>query len=204
MTIYYKNLLTYWRIFSLHKKQLLGVSFIFMIILLSSIYINKEHQKPLTYINAIDKVYSNNISGMVVSVFKASNLYGKNAEVLLVGSGNKENNFSANSKEGVKLWETKQLLLSIKSLKILREGLPGILEPRETSYYIIQTNQGFYGKDAAQTINYLAIYVNPQNYHIYMPKDYYEPNKLLSLTTEYIEYEPNEITKKLINDIITQ
>jgi hypothetical protein len=170
----------------------------------SSIYINRVYKKPLTYINAIDKVYSSKIDGMVFSIFKTSNLYGRNAKILFTGGGNKENNFSVNSKEGVKLWETKQLFLSIKGLKILREGIPDILEPQETAYYMIQTNQDFYGKDDVQGIYYLALYVNTQNYHIYMPKGYYEPNKLLNLTTEYIEYEPNDITKKLINDIITQ
>lgn len=188
----------------MRKKQLLGISFISIIILTGSVYINRVYKKPLTYINAIDKVYSSNINGMVFSIFKTSNLYGGNAEILFVGGGNKENNFSANSKEGVKLWETKQLFLSIKSLKILKGGMPEILEPQETVYYIIQTNHDFYGNDAAQGIYYLALYVNPQNYHIYMPKDYYEPSKLLNSITEYIEYEPNEITKKLINDIITQ
>jgi hypothetical protein len=186
------------------KKQLLGIAVTSIIILFSSIYINRVYKKPLTYINAIDKVYSSNINGMVFNIFKANNLYGRNAEILFVGGGNKENNFSANSKEGVKLWETKQLFLSIKSLKALRDGLPEILGPQETVYYIIQTNQDFYGRDATQGIYNLALYVNPQNSHIYMPKGYYEPNKLLNLTTEYIEYEPNEITKKLIKDIITQ
>lgn len=186
------------------KKQLLGIAFTLIIILFSSIYINRVYKKPLTYINAIDKVYSSKINGMVFNIFKTNNLYGRDSEILFVEGGNRENNFSANSKEGVKLWETKQLFLSIKSLKALREGLPEMLEPQETDYYIIQTNQDFYGKDAAKGIYYLALYVNPQNYHIYMPKDYYEPNKLQNSITEYIEYEPNEITKKLINDIITQ
>lgn len=188
----------------MRKKQLLGIAFISIIILFSSIYSNWVYKKPLTYINTIDKVYSSNISGMVFIISKTKNLYGRNAEILFAGGGNKENNFSANSKEGVKLWETKQLFLSIKSLKALREGLPEILEPQETVYYMIQTNQDFYGRDANQDIYSLALYVNPQNSHIYIPKGYYEPNKLLNLTTEYIEYEPNEITKKLINDIITQ
>jgi hypothetical protein len=186
------------------KKQLLGIVFTFIIILFSSTYIIREYKKPLTYVSAIDKVYSSNINGMVFNIFKTSNLHGRNAEILFVGGGNKENNFSDNSEEGVKLWETKQLFLNIKSLKILREGLPEVLEPQETAYYIIQTNQDFYGKDADKGIYYLALYVNPQNYHIYMPKDYCEPNKLLNFTTEYIEYEPNEIIKKLINDIIIQ
>jgi hypothetical protein len=186
------------------KKQLLGIAFASIIILLGSIYINRVYKKPLTYINAIDKVYSSKINGMVFNIFKTNNLYGRNAEILLVGGGNKDNNFSANSKEGVKLWETKQLFLSIKSLKALREGFPEMLETQETEYYIIRTNQDFYGRDAAQGIFYLALCVNPQNYHIYMPKAYYEPDKLPNITTEYIEYEPNEITKKLINDIITR
>lgn len=186
------------------KKQLLGILLVFIAVLLSYIYINKVHKKPLTYMNAIDKVYSSNIDGMVFNIFRTSNLYGRKAEILFVGGGNKENNFSANSKEGVKLWETKQLFSSIKNLKILRKDLPEILEPQVNEYYIIQTNQDFYGKDANQGIWQLALYVNPKNYHIYIPKDYYEPSKLQELTTVYIEYEPNEITKKLITDIITK
>jgi hypothetical protein len=198
------NLLTYWRMLSLKKKQLPGIAVISIIILLGSIYVYRINKKPLTYINAINKVYSSNISGMVFNIFKTNNLYGRNEEIIFVGGGNKENNFSADSKEGVKLWETKQLFLSIENLKVLRKGMPEILEPHDTVYYMIQTNQDFYGRDSDLGIYSLALFVNPENYHIYLPRDYYEPIKLRNLTTEYIEYESNEIVKKLINDIITQ
>jgi hypothetical protein len=186
------------------KKQLLGILLVLLAVLLSYIYINKIHRKPLTYINAIDKVYSSNINGMVFNIFRTNNLYGRKAEILFVGGGTKENDFSAYSKEGVKLWETKQLFSSIKNLKTLRVELPEKFEPQQNGYYMIQTNQDFYGKDDNQGIWQLALYVNPKNYHIYIPKDYYEPSKLQEITTEYIEYESNEITKKLITDIITE
>ncbi|ERI90318.1 hypothetical protein HMPREF1982_03921 [Clostridiales bacterium oral taxon 876 str. F0540] len=64
--------------------------------------------------------------------------------------------------------------------------------------------QDFYGKDANKGIYDLALYVDSKNYHIYIPKIYCEPYKLVNLTTEYVEYEPTEITKKLINDIIAK
>jgi hypothetical protein len=188
------------------KKYVLGIVIALLIIILGLTYINiiKAYKTPLTYIIAIDKVYNSNINGMAVGLLKANNLNGKDAELIFTAAGNKDDNFSANIKEGVKLWEAKQLFLSIKSLKVVKEGLPEILQPQETVNYIIQTNQDFYGRDATKGIYYLALYVNSKNYHIYIPKDYYEPNKLLNLTTEYVEYEPNEITKKLVNDIIAQ
>jgi hypothetical protein len=192
--------------FSVKKKHVLESAIILLIIILglTYIYINRSHKDTLTYINAIDNVYDSNINGMVVSIIKTNNLYGRNAELISTVGGNKDNNFSANNKEGVKLWEAKQLFLSVKSLKVVRKGLPEILQPEEISNYIIQTNQDFYGKDATKGIYYLALYINSKNYHIYIPKSYYEPSKLLNVTTEYVEYEPNEITKKLVNDIIAQ
>jgi hypothetical protein len=188
------------------KKHALVTAIALLIVIfnLTYTYINKTYNKPLTYINAIDRVYNSNIKGMAVLLFKTDNLYGRNAEIILSAAGNKDDNFSANSKEGVKLWEAKQLFLNIKSLKVVKKGLPEILQPQETVNYIIQTNQDFYGKDAIKGIYYLSLYVNSKNYHIYIPQNYYEPNKLLNLTTEYVEYEPNEITKKLVNDIIAQ
>ena len=139
---------------------------------------------------------------MAVGVSKSNNFYGRNDELLFTETGNKENNFSANTEGGVKLWESKQLFLSIKNLTVLREGLPEILEPLETECYLILTNHDYYGKDATFGIRYLALYVNSENYHIYLPKDYYEPNKLQNHPTVYLEYEPNEITRRLIDDII--
>lgn len=180
------------------------IALLITILGLTYIYISKEFKNPLTYINAIDKVYNSNIHGIAVCLSKTDNLNGGNAEPIFSVVGNKDDNFSEHSKEGGKLWEAKQLFLSIKSLKVVKEGLPEILEPQETVNYIIQTNQDFYGKDATKDIYYLALYVNSKNYHIYIPKNYYEPNKLLNPSTEYVEYEPTEITTKLINDIIAQ
>ena len=184
------------------KRYSLGIVLISIIILCGLFFINRVHKKPLTYINAIDKVYNSNMRGMALGVCKSNNFYRRNEEILFSETGNKKNNFSANSKGGVKLWETRQLFLSIKNLKVLREGMPEILEPQETEYYLILTNHDYDGKDSTLGIYYLALYVNSKNYHLYLPKGYYEPSKLLNLSTVYVEYEPNEITKKLINDII--
>lgn len=188
------------------KKRVLEIAIALSIFVLglTYIYINKAYKTPVTYINTIDKVYNSNIGGMAVCIFKTYNLYSRDAELIFAATGNKDNNFSADSKEGVKLWEAKQLFLNIKDLKVVKEGLPQMLQSEETVNYIIQTNQEFYVKDVSKGVYYLELYVNSENYHIYLPKNYYEPNELLNLTTKYVEYEPNEITKKLINDIIAQ
>lgn len=184
------------------KRYLIGLSIILIIIIGGITFINRAQKKPLTYMNAIEKVYNSNIRGMAVGVSRADNFYRKNEELLLTEAGSKENNFSTDSQSQVKLWEAKQLFLNIKDLKLLREGVPEILAPQNTEYYLILTNQDYDGKDTKLNIYYLELYVNSKNYHIYLPKDYIEPDKLLNTPAVYMEYEPNEITKKLINDII--
>ena len=188
------------------KKRVLQTVIVIssFILCLTFMYINKKYMTPVTYIDVIDEVYNSNINGMSILIFKTDNLSGRDAELIFSASGNKDNNFSANSKDGIKLSEAKQLFLNIKSLKVVKEGLPEMLQSEKTVNYIIQTNQEFYGKDVSKGVYSLSLYINSENYHIYLPKNYYEADKLLNLTTQYVEYEPNETIKNLINDIISQ
>lgn len=186
------------------RNYALGLAFILIVVFAVAIYFNRAGKKTLSYIKAIDKVYNSKMSGMALIGLRTSNLYGTDAEIIFSETGTMDNNFSANSEVGVKLWEAKQLSLNIKNLKVLNEALPEFFEKLGNEYYIIQTNHAYYGKDAANGLYYLTLFVNSKDYHIYVPKDYYEPNKLLNSSTVYIEYEPNEIVKKLVNDIIKQ
>lgn len=186
------------------KSKLVIILICVCIVLFSGwAYLNNvfTEKKPLSYQQAIDKVYCSDISGMATVISKVADLHGNDAKPYNVATGNKDDNFSANNKDGVKLWSSKQLFLSLKTLKIVREGLPEILAPQKGEYYVIQTNQDYYGKNKTD-IYYLSLFVNSKNYHIYIPKDYYEPNKLQNLSTDFIEYEPNEIIKNLIDDIL--
>lgn len=158
-----------------------------------------SEKNAVNYLKAIDKVYNSDIIGMSLVVLKSSDLHGKDVEIHLSAVGNKENNFSNDSEEGVRLWAAKQLFSSIKSLKVVREGSPELLEPKENEYYMIHTNHDF---SVGSHIYYLSLFVNPKNYHIYLPKEYYEPQKLIDFSAIYVEYEPNEVTKKLIDDIV--
>ncbi|ERI92742.1 hypothetical protein HMPREF1982_02149 [Clostridiales bacterium oral taxon 876 str. F0540] len=187
------------------KKHALKIVIALLIIILGLIYINvnREYKPALTYIDAIEKVYNSNIHGMSIGVFKTEDLYDENVEIIYTATGDKYNNFSENSKEGVKIWEVKQLFLNIKSLKVVKEGLPKIPKSQDMVNYIIESNQDFSGKDTDKGIYHLTVYVNSKNYHIYIPH-YYESNNSLNQVAEYVEYEPNEITKKLVNDIISQ
>lgn len=168
------------------------------IVLLNSKTVRNE---PLSYKQAIDKVYANKISGMALSVCKAVDLTGKNEEFFFSETGNINNNFSEDSEAGVKLWEAKELFSSIDGLKIISEGLPGVYGQGK-KYYIIQTRYDFFGKDVTNEIYRLKVFVDIDNYHLFIPKYYNDSTKLPSSSTVYVEYKPNEIVKKLVKDII--
>jgi hypothetical protein len=178
------------------------------VVLIVTIFVANKYNGPssekgkMLYTEAINKVYQSNITGMAVVVCKTSNLSGNDAAIFLSAAGNKDNGFSANNAEGVKIWSAKQLFMQIQNLKALREGSSDTIGKGPAEYYIIQTNNDYLGKQTE--IRYLDLFVNPDNYHIFMPKDYYEPDKLKDINTTYVEYEPNEITKMLIDNILKQ
>lgn len=185
------------------KNSVLLICFV-LIIVSSGLYcFNKFYleKRPLSYIQAIDKVYNSNLDGMSVLICKSTNLHGSDARPYNTAAGNRKDNFSANSRDGVTLWSAKQIFLSAKTLKVLRSGSPDILSPKENDFYVIQTFQDYYGK-RQNNIHYLNMFVNPNNYHIFIPKEYYEPDVLMNSSVEYIEYQPNEIIKNLIDDLI--
>lgn len=184
------------------KRYTLGLVLVLIVIVFGMIYINGLDKKQLSNIEAINKIYSRNISGMGLGVGRTSNLHGRDIYDFISETGNKDNNFSADSQGGVRLSAARQLFSSIKNLKVLNEALPEFFEKPGNEYYTIQTHYDYYGKDTTGGLYYLTLFVNTNNYHIYISKDYYEPNKLLKLSTIYVEYEPNEITKKLVNDIV--
>lgn len=188
----------------LTKKNFVLLICFVLIIVSSGLYcFNKFYleNRPLNYIQAIDKVYSSNLEGMSVIVCKSTDLHGIDAKPYNLAAGNIKDNFSENTKDGVRLWSAKQLFLSVKTLKVVKNGMPDILSPKEKEYFVIQTCHDYLGKDQNK-INYLNMFVDAANYHIFIPKEYYEPNVLINSSVEYIEYEPNEIIKNLIDDLI--
>jgi hypothetical protein len=190
----------------LKKSNVFGVLCVLVVVLIGwLVYSNKivVQRNPMSYLEAIDKVFSSNISDMSVVVYKTTNLQGSDSDIYKVAAiGNKADNFSANTKEGVKLWSTKQLFLSLKDLN-MHTGTPGMFEAKVNDYYIIHINQVNETGKANQTgISELYLFVDPKTNHIYIPENYYDSNKLRTVGTPYIKFEPNEITKKLINDVL--
>lgn len=169
--------------------------------LFGAFYNKRLVKKELTYIEAIEEVFGRDINGMSVVVGRVPSLKISGGYILSSASGNRENNFSADNEEGVTLWEAKQLFLNIRELTAVREGLPQVLTPEAKEYYFVQTSQDYYGEKTTG-VYHLGLFVDSSNYHVYLPKNYDESNELLNSPTVYVEYESNEITKKLINDII--
>lgn len=190
------------------KKSLAVVISCAVLILLFGWIYNSRHSdkvtlgnKPVSYLNAIEKVYASDIKGMAVEINKVDNLQARNPQIYNVATGNNENDFSANSVEGEKLKSTKQLFLQLKRLKVLNEGASEVIAPNQDLYYMIQTNHDYDGKNRTD-IYYLNLFVNPKTYGIYQPKSYYGPDELQKISTTYIEYEPDEEARNLINAIL--
>lgn len=51
-------------------------------------------------------------------------------------------------------------------------------------------------------VYYLNLSINSEDYHIYVPKNYYDPIHLMNNSVTYVEYEPNQFNKDLIDNII--
>jgi hypothetical protein len=185
----------------LKKSIIIVLAFSIAAALFGALYNKRLVKEDLTYIEAIEEVFGRDISGMSVVVGRLPGLKFSEGYILNSASGNRENNFSADNEDGVTLWEAKQLFLNIKELIAVREGLPQVLAPEAKEYYFVQTSQDYYGEETTG-IYYLGLFVDSTNYHIYIPKNSDASNELLKSPTVYVEYEPNEITKKLINDII--
>lgn len=185
------------------KKYILLLAFCIVITLFGVIYKDKIVKKDVTYLEAIDEVFSRSINGMSVIIVKVPTLNAKNGDILRSTAANKENNFSADSEDGVLLWEAKQLFLNIKDLEAIREVMSQQLEKESKGYYIVQTAQDYDG-DRKIGLHHLTLFIDADNYHIYVPQNYDESNPISIEPTLYIEYKSNEITKKLINDIIKQ
>jgi hypothetical protein len=187
----------------MRRKIIIGVLCILGMLILIW-YFNRPTLTPnkLDYFTAIDKVYNSDIKGMAVVISTTDNLHGSDARIYNSATGNKDNDFSVNSTDGVRLWAAKQLFISLKGLKVTREGLPEILKPNKGTYYMIQINAQYSGK-SPDGINYLSLFVNSSNYHVYIPKEYYDSNRLVNLSIVYTEFDPNAVTKTLIKDIIS-
>jgi hypothetical protein len=183
------------------RRYALGLALILTIALNVYNYRAKADEKPIDYLKAIDIIYNADIIGMSVVAGKTSGLSIYDVYTFLGEAANRADKFSADTQAGVKLWEGKQLFLSIKDLKVLREGPPAAFEKPGSEYYLVQTNQDFDGRKAPTGLHHLILFVNTENYRIYRPKTYY-PYKLPDSSTRFVEYEGNEITKKLVNDLV--
>lgn len=157
--------------------------------------------KRVVYLKVIDKVFRYDFSGMALVISKSSNLHGRESEPYYVSTGSKENNFSANTDDGNRLSSAKELFLNLKNLRVIKEDLTDSFNTTENKYYLIQINLDYLGKKRTD-VYYLDIFVNSENYHIYIPKNYYEPIQLLNNSIIFVEYEPDARTKELIDSII--
>ncbi len=187
-----------------NKKVVLEI-FITILIIIGCItalhFYNNSNMKSITCLNAIENVYSSEIEGIALTIGKIADLRASNVEPYNIATGNKEENFSANSSDGVKLWAAKQMFLSLGSLKVIKNDFPEGLIKGVGDLYLIQTNQDFADKKE-HDIKCIYAFVKASNYHVFIPENYCEPQELINYSGKYIEYEPNEITKTLFDLIL--
>lgn len=166
------------------------------------IYLMFFQNNQITCIEAIEKVYSEEIEGMSVVVFKDVNFEGSTStgEIYDAATGSVENDFSLSSFAGVKLWSVKQLLLGLKDLKVVNEESIEIAI-LESKFYLIMVNQD-YLKSNKNDIHQLYFWMDSETYNVFVPKHYISYDKFLIGNYECIEYEGNQVTKNLLNDII--
>ena len=187
-----------------NKKVVLEIFVIILIIIGCFIvlhFYNNSSKKSITCLKAIENVYSSEIAGIALTICKTTDLRASIADPYYVVTGCKEDNFSTNSRDGVKLWAAKQMFLSLGGLKVIKDDYAEGLIKGNADLYLIQTNQDFADKKEHE-IRYIYMFLNASNYHVFIPKNYCEPKDLINYSDKYIEYEPNEITKTLIDLIL--
>ena len=187
-----------------NKKVVLEIFVIILIIIGCFIvlyFYNNSNKKSITCLNAIEDVYSSEIQGTAVTIYKTTDLHANNAEPYNMAVGNKEDNFSSNKRDGVKLWAAKQMFLILGSLKVIKDDYAEGLIKGNKNLYLIQANQDFADKKEHE-IRYIYMFLNASNYHVFIPKNYCEPKDLINYSDKYLEYEPNEITRTLIDLIL--
>ncbi len=188
------------------KRIIFSILTLILILLVRNLYKNGYTKviwgnKRIEYLKVIDKVFRYDFSGMAVVISKSSNLHGRDSEYYYVSTGSKENNFSANTDDGNRLSSAKELFLNLKNMRVIKEGLTETFNITENNYYLIQINLDYFGKKRTD-VYCLDVFVNSENYHIYLPKNYCEPLKLLDNSVVFVEYEPDIRTKELIDSII--
>ena len=187
-----------------NKKVVLEIFVIILIIIGCFIvlhFYNNSNKKSITYLNAIETVYGSEVKGMALTIGKTTDLHANNVEPYNTALGSIEDNFSSNSRDGVKLWAAKQMFLSLGSLKVIKDDYAEGLINGKADLYLIQTNQDFADKKEHE-IRYIYMFLNASNYHVFIPNNYCEPKDLINYSDKYIEYEPNEITRTLISLIL--
>lgn len=187
-----------------NKKVVLEISITILIIIgcfIALHFYNNSNKITTTSLNAIETVYSSKIEGIALTVCKTHDLHANNAEPYYIVTGSKEDDFSKNSSDGVKLWAAKQMFLSFESLKAIKNDFPEGIIKGTRDLYLLQTNQDFADKKE-HDIKYVYAFVNASNYHVFVPDNYCEPKDLFNYSGKYIEYEPTEITKTLIDLIL--
>lgn len=188
------------------KRIIISILTLALILLAWNFYENGDSKiiwgnKRVEYLKVIDKVFRYDFSGMAVVISKSSNLHGRDSESYYISTGSKENNFSANTDDGNRLSSAKELFLNLKNMKVIKEGITDTFNIAENNYYLVQINLDYFGKKRTD-VYYLDAFVNSENYHIYIPKDYCEPIQLLNNSVIFVEYEPDTGTKELIDNII--
>ncbi|WP_055667730.1 hypothetical protein [Desnuesiella massiliensis] len=189
-----------------NKRIIIVMSLILLILLVRNCIDNGDTDvlvgnKRVNYLKVIDKVLKYDFSGMALVIYKVPDLYERDIENYYASAGNKEDNFSENTPDGNRLRSAKELFLNLKNLKVIKERITDISDSADKKYYLIQINLDY--ADRGRTdVYYLNLFINVEDYHAYIAKDYYEPNKLLNNSIIFVEYEPDQKTKDLIHKII--
>lgn len=157
--------------------------------------------KRVNYLKVIDRVLKYDFSSIALVIYKVPNLYGRDIENYYASAGNKEDNFYENTPDGNRLRSAKELFLNLKNLKVIKERITDISDSADRKYHLIQINLDYADKKRTD-VYYLNLFINVENYHVYIAKDYYEPSKLLNNSIIFVEYEPDQKTKDLIHKII--
>lgn len=170
-------------------------------------YIGSEHasiewgNKHPNYLKVINKVFKYELTYLGASVSKSSNLYGRDSQVCDIFGSRIVSNLSEKNGDGNRLKSLKELFMSLKNMKVIKEGTTETLNEADSTYYLITQNFD-YADLKGTDIYYLNMFINSGTYHIYVPKYYYEPVELLDKSIPLVEYEPNESDKVLIENII--
>lgn len=187
----------------MNKKVIL---IILLIVALIGILLYWKHTKSIenqvNYNKVVAMVLDSEIEGQVMSLFKVANLDTSNSEEKVLTSYTIDDKQDYDKfKAGIELF---------KSISEMQWSKSTIDYYKPGNYYKLWTNIQFAGKKFFRDFTYvyqLELYINKDDYSVYMKEKYYDRSKGISNinNSEYVKYKSDkkmiELIERLFKDI---